>query len=213
MALRIGQIIWGARWNYLLVEALADKRAWSNVFKAEIIPRVESHIPGKWQVASIIAQTVPLANTSVRAVIKTSSETSDLDMLKHEHSCYTNPVIRTSPNFRTMYESINSHTSLTTESPYCLAFEWMDCTLEDVPCDAHRHNVVLHKSISKTVLGALSELKSQSLVHSGMKHFRTVLWLYLFTLRNLDIKGNNVLISDVDGPSPVVKLGDLGLRN
>ncbi|KAF2257465.1 kinase-like protein [Trematosphaeria pertusa] len=174
MALRIGQTLRGARWNYLLVETLGNHTASSNVFKAEIVPRAESQLPRKW------------------AVIKTSSEKEILGMLKHEHDCYMNPAIHSSWHFRAMYDAINVHSSSANESPYCLAFEWMDCTLKDVSSEPHRRNSVLFKSISKAVLGALADLKSQQLVHT-------------------DIKNDNILISGVDGPSPVVKLGDLGL--
>ncbi|KAI9684974.1 MAG: hypothetical protein M1820_010861 [Bogoriella megaspora] len=91
-----------------------------------------------------------------------------------------------------MYDVINDYSSSTHQSPYCLAFEWMDCTLKDVPSKLHEHNSALHKSISGAILGALAGLKSQRLVHT-------------------DIKNDNILISSIDGPSPVVKLGDLGL--
>jgi hypothetical protein len=47
MALRIGLTLRGARWNYLLVEALGNKTVSSDVFKAEIIPRFKSQLPGK----------------------------------------------------------------------------------------------------------------------------------------------------------------------
>jgi hypothetical protein len=51
MALHIRQTLRGVRWNYLLVEALGNKTVSSDVFKAEIIPRVDSQLPGKWLVS------------------------------------------------------------------------------------------------------------------------------------------------------------------
>ncbi|KAF2254518.1 kinase-like protein [Trematosphaeria pertusa] len=174
MALHIGQMLRGAKWNYLLVEALGNQTVRSNVFKAEIVPRAQSKLPGKW------------------AVIKTTSEKKILDMLKREHDSYMNPAVRSSSHFRAMYDAINDYNSLTNETPYCLAFEWMDCTLKEVSSKSHRRNSALHKSISRAVLGALADLKSQRLVHT-------------------DIKNDNIFISSLDGPSPVVKLGDLGL--
>ncbi|KAF2273259.1 kinase-like protein [Westerdykella ornata] len=174
MVLRIGQTLRGTRWNYLLVESLRNHTASSTIFKAEIIPRAESQLPGKW------------------AVIKSASEKKVLDMLKHEHDCYMNPAVRSSSHFRAMYEAIDAHSSAASESPYCLAFEWIVRTLKDVPSKSHRQNSVLHKSISRAVLGALADLKSQHLIHT-------------------DIKNDNILISGLDRPSPVVKLGDLGL--
>jgi hypothetical protein len=98
-------------------------------------------------------------------------------MLKHEHSRHINPVIRSSQHIRAMYEAINTESSSTTETPYCLAFEWMDVTLKDVSPETHGHNSVLHKNISKAVLGALAELQSQNLVHTGMRYLRGIVLL------------------------------------
>jgi hypothetical protein len=50
MALRIGQALRGARWNYRLVEALGNYTVLIEVFEAEMIPRVESQLPRKWSV-------------------------------------------------------------------------------------------------------------------------------------------------------------------
>ncbi|KAF2811180.1 kinase-like protein [Mytilinidion resinicola] len=174
MALRVGQTLRGSRWDYLLIEALGNQTVRSNVFKAEIISRAQCQPPGKW------------------AVIKTSSEKIILKTLKNEYNRHMNPAIRSSKHFRAMYDAVDIHNSSTNENPYCLAFEWMDCTLKDVCSGSHGRNSALHKNISGAVLGALADLESQQLVHT-------------------DIKNDNILISDLDGPSPVVKLGDLGL--
>lgn len=44
-------------------------------------------------------------------------------MLKHEHECYMNPDIRSSRDFRAMYEALGVHGSAVGETQYCLAFE------------------------------------------------------------------------------------------
>ncbi|KAF2787819.1 hypothetical protein K505DRAFT_367024 [Melanomma pulvis-pyrius CBS 109.77] len=174
MALRIGQVLHGARWNYRLVESLSYPTSNSHVFKAEIIPPVQSKLLEKW------------------AVIKTTSEEELQRTLKREYDCYMNPAIHSSWNFRTMYDTIKMQGSSAYESPDYLAFEWFDCTLKDVSSESHKRNPVLHKSISKAVLGALADLKSQRLVHT-------------------DIQSDNILISGLNTPCPVVKLGGLGL--
>ncbi|KAF1993739.1 kinase-like protein [Amniculicola lignicola CBS 123094] len=173
MSLRIGQTLRGSRWNYLLVETLSNSTASSAVFKAEIVPRAEHQLPGRW------------------AVIKSSSEDKIIDTLKRENNCYTNPLIRSSRHIRAIYDTIDTHSSGDT-TDYYLAFEWMDCTLKDISSKLHRRNLALHKSISIAVLGALADLRNQRLVHT-------------------DVKNDNILISGLEGSSPVVKLGDLGL--
>lgn len=90
-----------------------------------------------------------------------------LNMLKYEHTCYMNPAIRSSRYIRPMYESINGSSDAEKDDPFCLAFEWMDCTLKEVPSAAHKRNSVLHKRTAEAVLGGFAELHSQHLVHSG----------------------------------------------
>jgi hypothetical protein len=167
MALRFGQILRGARWNYQLVESLGNHNASSIVFKAEMLPGVESQLPGKWLVQKAPFSFPHLLMAVFRAAIKTTDKLDVLDMLKREHSYYMKPTIRSSRYIRTMYEEINGHSSPTTEIPYCLAFEWMDCTLKDVPPESRGHNSFLHKIVSKAVLNVLANLKSQQLVHGG----------------------------------------------
>ncbi|KAF2490353.1 kinase-like protein [Lophium mytilinum] len=211
MALRIGQTLRGARWDYLLVESLGSRTVRSSVFKAEIISRSQSQLPGKW---AVIKTTSPPSHTSLPntqytirppapgesgSVIEWNfnyvpevSEKQILNMLKNEHARHMNPVIRSSRHFRAMYEAVDIQDISTKEDSLCLAYEWMDCTLKDVSSGSHLKSSALHKNISEAVLGALAELKSQQLAHT-------------------DIKNDNILISDLHGPSPVVKLGDLGL--
>jgi hypothetical protein len=163
MALRLGQILRGARWNYLLVEDLSKKSMNSNIFKAKILPQASAPLPGQWSVHPSLMD--DLANFHFRAVIKTTSEQIGLEMLRQEHECYQIPAVRWSRHIRALYDAIDVH-----GPSYCLAFEWMDCTLKDLSSEAHRKNHVLHKSISEAVLEALHVLKSQHLVHTGMYH-------------------------------------------
>jgi hypothetical protein len=46
-----------------------------------------------------------------RAVIKSSFEKQILEALKHEHTCYSYPTIRSSQHIRVMYEEINTDSS------------------------------------------------------------------------------------------------------
>lgn len=111
-----------------------------------------------------------LANIHLRAVIKTTSELQGLEMLKNEHECYQNPAIRSSRHLRAIYEAIDVDRTAATGASYCLAFEWMDCTLKDLSSEVYQRSRVVHKSISKGVLEALNVLKSQDLVHTGVQH-------------------------------------------
>ncbi|KAF2708436.1 hypothetical protein K504DRAFT_434919 [Pleomassaria siparia CBS 279.74] len=183
MALRLGQILRGARWNYLLVEDLGNKSSSSSVFKAKILLQAPTPTPptGQWSLTF-----------HFMAVIKTTSDQNGLDMLKREHECYQNPAVRSSWHLRALYDAINVHGPSAARASYCLASEWMDCTLKDLSSEAHRRSRVLHKSISKAVLEALHVLKSQHLVHKY-------------------IENDNILISGIHGQCPTVRLGDLGL--
>lgn len=111
-----------------------------------------------------------LANFYFRAVIKTTSKQKGLEMLKREYECYQNAAVRSSWHLRALYDAIDVQRTTATGASYCLAFEWMDCTLKELSSEAHRRNCVLHKSISKAVLEALDVLKSEHLVHTGRHH-------------------------------------------
>jgi hypothetical protein len=102
-----------------------------------------------------------------RAVINTSSKEKVIDTLKHEHTCYLYPAIRSSRHMRAIYDAINTHSSPECEDPFCLAFEWMDCTLKDVDTETHKRDAAFYKNVTSAVLEALAELKSQQLVHTG----------------------------------------------
>ncbi|KAF2013520.1 kinase-like protein [Aaosphaeria arxii CBS 175.79] len=113
-------------------------------------------------------------------------------MLRNERKYYANPAIRSCSQFRALCDVIDSPEDMEPELGSCLAFEWMDCTLADLSPESHKSNSTLHKSVSEAMLSALDVLGSQRLIHA-------------------DVKNDNILISNIDGPSPIVKLGDLGL--
>ncbi|TVY57777.1 hypothetical protein LCER1_G000921, partial [Lachnellula cervina] len=81
----------------------------------------------------------------------------------------------------------------TTQKPFCLAFEWMDTTLAEVPFEEHVNDPVLVANIVKVCLEAFVELEKRA-----------------SCLFRAKLKPANVLISSVDGLSKV-KIGDLGL--
>ncbi|RMZ72446.1 serine threonine kinase [Pyrenophora seminiperda CCB06] len=147
MVLQLGQVLRDARWNYQILECLGKGSSTSTIFKAKILPRAQI-APGQW------------------VAIKTASEQKTFDFLKQEHKYYQNPAIQSSSYLRTLYEGIDIHESLTPESSYCLAFEWMDCTLEGLPSEKYGQSCILHKNISKAVLSAIDVLNSQHLIHT-----------------------------------------------
>jgi hypothetical protein len=116
-----------------------------------------------------------------RAVIKTSSKEKVVDALKHAHTCYLNPTIRSFPHTRAIYNATNTPSSPECENLFCLAFEWMDCTLKDVDTESRKRDAAFYKNVTSAVLEALAELKSQQLVHTGTC--------------NTNKKGENTLIS------------------
>jgi hypothetical protein len=54
------------------------------------------------------------------------------------------------------------------QKPFCLAFEWMDTTLAEVPFEEHMKDPVLVSNIVKVWLEAFVELEKEHLVYSGM---------------------------------------------
>ncbi|KAI2033761.1 hypothetical protein LOZ03_006724 [Ophidiomyces ophidiicola] len=76
--------------------------------------------------------------------------------------------------------------------PFCLALEWMDTTLEDVPAVIPLRSTALAKAVVEASLHAFVAADQEGLVYT-------------------DLKPSNVLLSGVDGPSPQAKIGDLGV--
>ncbi len=136
--------------------------------------------------------------------------------LKRERSNYKLPAIITCQYIRTLYDVVGPdgddaqvESASMTEDPPCMVFEWMEHDLRTVPSDQFRQNSYLPKIIAKSVLSALVLLKTQyGAVHTG----ECIVFLVcdLSTADGPDINPNNIFLSSINGPSPVVKVGDLG---
>ncbi|CZT03806.1 uncharacterized protein RCO7_07568 [Rhynchosporium graminicola] len=176
MALRIGTTLRGSKYSFRLVEKLGDKTVFSSVFKAEVLPGIQALLPkNRW------------------AVVKSADleNETQMDSLVKEYKYYRKPSIESSTNFRKLCDVIHVPTGWTAQKPFCLAFEWMDTTLAEVPLEEHMKDPGLVANIVKVCLEAFVELEKEHLVYS-------------------DLKPANVLLSNVDGLFEV-KLGDLGL--
>ncbi|GIK02900.1 hypothetical protein Aspvir_006963 [Aspergillus viridinutans] len=118
--------------------------------------------------------------------------------LRREWNNYRIPAIATSKYIRELCDVISSNkeeqraveADPEADTLY-LVFEWMDHALRTVPPFGYQINSDLPKVISKAVLSALALLTQLNAVHT-------------------DINPNNVFLSNVGGPSPIVKVGDLG---
>jgi serine/threonine protein kinase len=150
------------------------------------------------------------ANSRTRAVVKSADveNQTQVDCLVKEYKYYKKPSIESSRNFRKLCDIINDPIGWTAQKPFCLAFEWMDTTLAEVPFEEHMKDPVLVANIVKVCLEAFVELEKEHLVYSGMQF--TPREFYRHSLSRADLKPANVLISSVDGLSKV-KIGDLGL--
>lgn len=72
-----------------------------------------------------------------------------------------------------------------------MVFEWMDTDLWQLSSKPFRSGPELPRIVARSVLEALAVFDGEEGVHT-------------------DVNPNNVFLSGVNGPSPVVKLGDLG---
>ncbi|PWY87908.1 kinase-like protein [Aspergillus sclerotioniger CBS 115572] len=167
MSLRIGQVIYGKRASYQVMEPLKSP----TVFKAKILSG--SEINQEW------------------AVIKTAIGDLERAALRREYNTYQINAFSSNRYIRTMYEAIGPIETSNLDASSHLVFEYMDTVLRKVPSDKVR-GTTLPRNISQSVLSALEVMRSQRRVHT-------------------DVNINNVLISDLNGDSPVVKLGDLGM--
>jgi len=73
----------------------------------------------------------------------------------------------------------------------CMVFEWMDTDLWQLPSKRFRSRPQLPRIVARSILEALVVMNSENGVHA-------------------DVNPNNVFLSGVEGPSPMVNLGDLG---
>jgi serine/threonine protein kinase len=131
-----------------------------------------------------------------------------VDYLVKEYKYYQKPSIGLFRNFRKMCDVINDPIGWTAQKPFCLAFEWMDTTLAEVPFEKYMKSPVLVANIVRVCLEAFVELEKEHLVYSGMPFNPSE--FYHHPLSRADLKPANVLISDIHGLCKV-KIGDLGL--
>lgn len=164
MALRIGQVLRGAKGSYELLRPLKG----STVFKAKVLSQ---------------------ANKPEWAVVKTAATEIGKICLRREWGNYQIKEIATSPYFRRLHDTI--YLEKERKDPSCLVFEWMDHDMRGVYVQEFRSDPKLPRIVSKAVLSALDVLRTLQAVHT-------------------DIKQENVFISDFNGSSPTVKVGDLG---
>ena len=73
-----------------------------------------------------------------------------------------------------------------------MVFEWMDTDLWQLPSKPFRSGSPLPRIVAQSVLEALVVFDSEDGVHA-------------------DVNPNNIFVSRAGGPSPLVKLGDLGV--
>ena len=169
MALGLGAILRGGKYDFRLIEQLGDKTVFNSVFKAEVLLGSQSICPKRqWYVYNSHIYR-PLANSCTRAVVKTADVNNRVqrECLLREYNNYRRPSIASSKNFRKIYDTVNDQTSWTAQKPFCLALEWMDTTLADIPSESHIQSPVLVASILKTVLGGFGELEREHLIYSG----------------------------------------------
>ena len=66
-----------------------------------------------------------------------------------------------------MYDIVGDPQDFDSDKPPCLALEWMDCTLADVPSEHYRRNYVLLEAILNAGLSGFATLHEEKLVHTG----------------------------------------------
>ncbi|KAL8722864.1 MAG: hypothetical protein Q9181_007408 [Wetmoreana brouardii] len=165
------QILPGAQWKYQIVEPLkGDGTHSSTIFEARVLPK---------------------------AIIKTAAPDNDdaRQCLKRELDVYRLPSIAKSPWFRKMHDVIGEPQNFddgTSKPVPCLALEWMDHTLADLPCANAMRSYSIMKAVIETVMSSCVVLGDQQRV-------------------NTDTKAANILLSNVDTGHPITRIADLGL--
>ncbi|KAL8900180.1 MAG: hypothetical protein Q9207_005816 [Kuettlingeria erythrocarpa] len=145
------------------------------------------------------AHVLPDSTIKSPFVVVKSDTNPEQSLLKLErHNCRL-PAIASCPYIRPLVDVIgpdNDITDLndyeTVQDPFCLVLEWMEHDLRAVPSDRFRQGSNLPRTIAKSVLSALAVMKEE------------------YNSCHTDISPNNIFLSDPDGPTPTVKVGDLG---
>lgn len=57
-----------------------------------------------------------------------------------------------------MYDTINNQSTWTDQKPFCLAFEWMDTMIAEIPPETQMQSPVLVAGILKVILETIGEL-------------------------------------------------------
>ncbi|KAF2126202.1 kinase-like protein [Dothidotthia symphoricarpi CBS 119687] len=142
MALRIGQVLRGAKHRYELLYPLKD----STVFKAKVL-------------SSRIAK-------AEWVMIKTAATDEEKMCLRREYRNYRVEDIASSPYIRALCDIVrlNEHQ----DDPSCLVFGWMDHDLGAVTAPEFRGNPVIPRVVSKAVLSALDVLRTINGVHTDV---------------------------------------------
>jgi serine/threonine protein kinase len=144
------------------------------------------------------------AHCHSRAVVKSAATNDEKIALKREYRNHRIFEIASCPYIRTLYDTVPSNEDQH-NSP-CLVFEWMDLDLRSVPANRFRGDPRLPRVVSNAVLSALKLFKMLNAVHTGNRSSS----IYTPSTKSLDVNVNNIYVSDIDKPSPIAKLGDLG---
>jgi len=138
-------------------------------------------------------------------VVKSAATNDEKMPLNREYRNHKIPEIASCPYIQTLYDIVRPNDD-TTDPPH-LIFEWMDLDLRSVPAARFRGDPKLPKVVSKAVLSALKVFKKLNTVHTGNGKSASV---KIPRTKLLDVNINNVYVSDIEGSSPIAKLGDLG---
>lgn len=142
---------------------------------------------------SVSIQLCFIANDSLRAAIKCPSPDNGSMQYMRERQYYAADSINQSPYIRSLVEVIGHDEPIADASPQpqCMVYEWMDTDLWQLPSKPFRSGSPLPRTVARSVLNALTVFDKVDGVHC-------------------DVNPNNIFVSGANGPSPIVKLGDLG---
>jgi hypothetical protein len=138
------------------------------------------------------------------AVVKSAATNDEKIALKREYRNHKIFEIASCPYIRTLYDTVRSNEDQQNSS--CLVLEWMDLDLRSVPANRFRGDPRLPRVVSNAVLSALKLFKMLKAVHTG----NSTSYIDNPSTKSLDVNVNNIYVSDIDGPSLIAKLGDLG---
>ncbi|KAK0111253.1 hypothetical protein ONS95_001625 [Cadophora gregata] len=193
MSLNIGQVLRGRAAFYHVTKVVKTP----TVFQAKVVP---------FEAPELTELPTQLA------MIKTFPRGKPMDQYNRERRTYALPSISQSPYIRGLLDIIghdaddsqneSSQPDFTSQKdvlnqaqenqPQCMVFEWMDTDLWQLPSQPFRSGSPLPRIVARSVLEALVVFDNEDGVHA-------------------DVNPNNIFVSSAGGPSPLVKLGDLGV--